>query len=325
VAGLVPPATRPRASHLRLAFLAHPSLVEGPYGPVGAACLRDHARRRPGCAAAQAPPPELDLLSEPDMLAALTAPRTPAAPPPAANGAIASWTSFDNPAFAEPPAPAPRDPDPGSIPYASAGAPADGARTEAPAGASFNDPSSVPTPVPPARASYDERSPPGASAFAAPASAASLPSSPSAAGVAYGAARGAAPADADRGPARRSLEGGSAWRAPDQAAAGRAPAPDRAPAGAPDPAHLQALPGPEGGQRDGDAEEGGNESSRLVLPGIVRCASLIQHVLLQGLRRERAAGVFKDSGSTPGGGSGSSGRAGPQVCSVGQDWMQQPL
>lgn len=215
----------------------------------------------------QAPPPELDLLSQPDMLAALTQPRGPAAgpgsepgsQPAAANGAIASWTSFD---------------DPSPVP-----------RQLAHATASYEDPNPYPTPkaYPGASASTsypDERTPADANPLQGPQTAASLPSSP----TAYGRAHGRT--------ARRSLEAGS-WAAvqgppsaPSQAPGGaaepaRGPSPDpaRDPAARPDAglaAPDQALQGAGslGGAESGlrDAEEAGSESSRLVLPGIARCA-----------------------------------------------------
>ena len=200
------------------------------------------------------------------MLAALTQPRGPAAgpgsepgsEPAAANGAIASWTSFDDPS-----------PAPGPLAHASA---------------SYEDPNPYPAPKAypgaPASTSYpDERAPADANPFQGPQTAASLPSSPTAYGRAYGRT------------ARRSLEAG-AWAAmgspsaPNQAPGGAAepaqgPSPDpaRDPAARPDaglPAPDQALQGAGslGGAESGlrDAEEAGSESSRLVLPGIARCA-----------------------------------------------------
>ena len=214
----------------------------------------------------QAAPPELDLLSQPDMLAALTQPRDPAAgpgsepgsEPAAANGAIASWTSFDDPS------PAPRQ-----LAHASA---------------SYEDPSPYPAPKAypgaPASTSYpDERAPADANPFQGPQTAASLPSSPTAYGRAYGRT------------ARRSLEAG-AWaavqgppsassQAPGVAAElARGPSPDpaRDPAARPDaglaaPDQALQVAGSLGGAERGlrEAEEAGSESSRLVLPGIALC------------------------------------------------------
>ena len=211
------------------------------------------------------------------MLAALTQPRGSAAAPgseagsepAAANGAIASWTSFD-------------DPSPAPTPLAQATA-------------SYEDPSpyaaSKAFPGAPASTSYpDEQTPADASPFQGPQTAASLPSSPSAYGRGYGAAAGGAHGRA----AQRSLEAGAgSWAAlqgPPSAlneVLGGAVEPVRGPL--PDPARDSAsrpdaglaapdqalqgaglLGGAESGLRD--AEEAGSESSRLVLPGIARCA-----------------------------------------------------